>query len=709
MNSKELNNGEEEINLDDPAWKPLKSKRQIFEGTDAQFQSGSIANIESSKNFSSISNIKKFDIESGIVEQRKSAVIESKETTIEKTEPNIAAYRASSEAKQLRQLLENNSVTSPTKPIYKKELPLTPSKKLPPKPISNKGSDKDIQVSTENVNKLYDSMFLEIESAISDSNLELDLQIKPKPLPKSKPPALPAKPTTPTSTSSNPNSATASPVPRKKKLPPPPAVPSKPSTPMYLRATPIRPATPPKNSDSPLPPPKPETAPATPVKTPVKSTAAPLPPKMESAPATPMKKTSPAPFAPSETTPVIKKTLPPPPLPAENDFDDEMASSSPVPKKKALPPPPLPDKIDSPADKSASSSPALIKKTLPPPLPSENNSPSPSGQSPSSIIALQKKALMLKNKKKSLPPPPPGQPSPDDKRSSKTLELASQLSRSLSLNDGKKGSEVKLPQRNSTTGSMPPNFQIPQVSSTSPSNIKSPNLCDVAIQEDQDVVISSSPPKRNHSHRNYTNSMYSSKSTNHGHSKYDSEPEKLPDSLRGFFNEKEISENGIMFVVDGADEQVEDKKNTDDVISTGNRGFLFSKSLDQDSKKGHRKSKLAEVPDSMKLLFGGFGNVQELDSDSESENEDSISNVNVNSKRLSTSVASTTIPEDSTNVYLRADNEPKLYPSSNKDKNCRNSSIINASIVPSHEPPIPSLDKKPYRGNTLRWVINVNC
>jgi len=148
MNSKELNNGEEEINLDDPAWKPLKSKRQIFEGTDAQFQSGSIANIESSKNFSSISNIKKFDIESGIVEQRKSAVIESKETTIEKTEPNIAAYRASSEAKQLRQLLENNSVTSPTKPIYKKELPLTPSKKLPPKPISNKGSDKDIQVST---------------------------------------------------------------------------------------------------------------------------------------------------------------------------------------------------------------------------------------------------------------------------------------------------------------------------------------------------------------------------------------------------------------------------------------------------------------------------------------------------------------------------------------------------------------------------------
>jgi len=59
MNSKELNNGEEEINLDDPAWKPLKSKRQIFEGTDAQFQSGSIANIESSKNFSSISNIKK--------------------------------------------------------------------------------------------------------------------------------------------------------------------------------------------------------------------------------------------------------------------------------------------------------------------------------------------------------------------------------------------------------------------------------------------------------------------------------------------------------------------------------------------------------------------------------------------------------------------------------------------------------------------------
>ncbi len=59
MDSKEQNNETKEVNLDDPAWKPLKSKRQIFEGTETQFQLGSIGNLEASKNFSSNSNIKK--------------------------------------------------------------------------------------------------------------------------------------------------------------------------------------------------------------------------------------------------------------------------------------------------------------------------------------------------------------------------------------------------------------------------------------------------------------------------------------------------------------------------------------------------------------------------------------------------------------------------------------------------------------------------
>jgi len=709
MSSKELNNGTEEESLNDPAWKPLKSKRQIFEGNDSQYQSGSIANLEISS-YSSIN--KKFDIETGIVEQRKSAVIESKETTIEKTEPNIEAYRASSEAKQLKQLLENNSGKS----SYKKDLPVPPKKPLPPKPISNKGSDKDIQINTENVNKLFDNMFQEIESAISDSNLDLDIPIKPKPLPKVKPPALPAKPTTPSS--SNPNSATESPVPHKKKLPPPPAVPSKPSTPMYLRATPIRPSTPPK----------PETAPATPVKTPVKNTAAPLPPKAESSPATPIKKTTPAPVVPApdsliESISPIKKTLPPPPIATENDFDEDLISlsPSPVPKKKALPPPPIPDKNESPSDNAVSSlpsSPMPIKKTSPPPpLPSEDESPSTS----SSIMALQRKALILKNKKKSLPPPPPViQTSPEDKRQSRTLELASQLSRSLSLNDGKRNdSGGKLPQRNSTTGSMPPFLCIPQEPQSNSNNNKVPNLCDITIQEDQDKFTSSSNNnvlKHNHSRRNnYSNSMYApnskqgisnmpTRNRSASHCKYESEPEKLPDSLRGFFNEKEINENGIVFVVDGEEEPVEEKKIPEnDNLTTGNRGFLFSKSIDQDSKKGRRQSKMAEVPDSMKLLFGGFGNVQELDSDSDSDNDDS------GSKPLNGPVASSTIPENSTNVYQREDNGPKLYPTSNKDKNSRNSSIINASIVPPNEPPIPPLEKKPFRGNTLRWVINVNC
>jgi len=51
MSNKELNNETEE-SLNDPAWKPLKSKRQIFEGNDSQYQSGSIANLEAN-NYSS--------------------------------------------------------------------------------------------------------------------------------------------------------------------------------------------------------------------------------------------------------------------------------------------------------------------------------------------------------------------------------------------------------------------------------------------------------------------------------------------------------------------------------------------------------------------------------------------------------------------------------------------------------------------------------
>jgi len=712
---------EVEENLNDPAWKPLKSKRQIFEGSETQYQSGSISNLDA-----------KFEIETGIVEQRKSAVIEPKETSIDvskKAEPNIAAYRASLEAKQLKQLLENNSASSPAVPkkntSIKKELPPTPKKPVPLTP-KNKNLENDLQLSTENLNKLYNDMFQEIESAIESDDNDISIHVKQKPLPKFRP-SVPEKP----------SSGTSSPVPPPKKIAPP-ATPLKPSTPNSAKS-------------------------ASPLKT------VPPPPPAK----TPIKKTSPPPLAPESTlqnsTPngsssSLAKTLPPPPLPSKSKGNSENSptSTSSTPIKKTLPPPPLPIENNESSNNSASKSPPTpIKKTSPPPpLPieadsnqsSENTSPTSanSNSSPSSIIALQKKALMIKNSKKLPPPPPPveNNNNPGDKRESNTQKLASQLSRSLSLNDGSRGKTVSkdVPQTASTLPSTPsannlPLFpQLPKESSFPKINDNNniPNLCDVTIHEEQDASAAfnlgsnyQNPiPKRSHSgygRRNHPISMYGAPTSNPSshvrarssscyHSKGESESEKLPDSLRSFFNDNEINE--VSFIEEGNAQ--DDKKNKEnDSISndkSGNRGFLFNKSIDQETKKQRHQSKLSasEVPDSMKLLFGGFGNVQELDSDSDNDSEnDEISidlpNIVVShTASTSYSVGSVTIPEDSTEMFPREYGH-KIYPSSNKDKNCRNSSIINASIVPEHEPPIPSLDKKPFRGNTLRWVINVNC
>ena len=683
-------------------------------------------------------------------------MIESKETNIEKTEPNIEAYRASSEAKQLRQLLESNTATLPNAPVRSSSFRnLSQAKKnagLPPKPP--KPDENGVQVSTENVNKLFNNMFQEIESAIEpDSN---DIPVKPKIAPKMKP-SVPSKP----------NSAQASPVPPKKKLPPPP-VHSKPSIPLSAKpATPVKPATPAKPSTP--------TKPSTPVRpstpnqesstekesfssSPVKQSPfkkqAPPPSVPDASSAkestlthsTSIKKTTPPPSIPDvsankESTLThstsIKKTLPPPPLPVEN-------SESPV--KKTLPPPPLPTEDNQ----------QPVKKTLPPPplpIDEENDDTSPTADSvtsPTSIMALQKKALMLKNTKK-LAPPPPAVPNDSDNNSkARTKDLANRLSRSLSLNDGARNNAIMNHDMNmnnnsnsktvpctptvSNSSSLPPFIQLPNQASnanTQDNYYPVPNLCEVTISEEQDPLMASLPsnnaaPKRNHSRRNHPVSMYAqpNKSSLPNPSSHyrarsstsyscKSESESIPESLRSFFNEQEINENEISFTNGHDDDSKNNTKVNEPVVAekTNNRSFLFSKSNDQESKKLQRhQSRMSEVPDSMKLLFGGFGNVQELDSDSENESEFD-ENVNDNANyNTNNPIASTIIPEDSTDVIQKDDyTPPKIYLGSNKDKNCRNSSIINASIVPPNEPPIPSLDKKPYRGNTLRWVINVNC
>ncbi|ORX87513.1 hypothetical protein BCR32DRAFT_264277 [Anaeromyces robustus] len=716
MSNSEIN----EENLNDPAWKPLKSKRQIFEGSYGQFPPGSMSNLEGSRS-NSLSNIKKFDIESGIVEQRKIAVIESKDSNIDiskKAEPNIEAYCASSEAKQLKQLLEHNSTSSPStkkKILNKKELPVPPKKNIapPPKPL-NKLSDNDneIEYTSENVNKLFNNMFQEIESAIEPESPISDDIFKTKLTPKNKP--LPEKP----------NSASSSPkLPLKKKIPPP-AVPSKPTTPIVDNSSPktSKPGTPtmsnsPKISKLPPPPPvREKPGKSSKPQTPVKDTPPPPPPKQsrdeqllstQLPPQVPVKKTTPAPPTPKKTP--IKKTLPPPPLPVSVPTDQQINDESSSPTSATT---------------------------------NENNeilSPTSANHTRTSIIALQKKALMLKNKK-SLPPPPP--PVLNDNN-----DNTNQLSRSLSLNDGSKRTYNKdfSPSVPCTpTTNIPSFLQLPTGSpKVQPTNV--PNLCDLAIREDQEVITNSNNsdnlpvngtgvgggglPRRSHSYRNHAVSMYSSSSNSslpapsfhsrtrsitYSHGKGESESEKLPDSFRSFFNEQEINENDISFIEENKnnpEEKKEKKDNDSSVEKTNARGFLFN----QDIKKQRHQSKrisTTDVPDSMKLLFGVFGNEQELDSDSDNDNNDSDGEEEIlthNKNNNSNDVSSTIIPENSCEIYLNESYTPKLYVSSNKDKNCRNSSIINASIVPPNEPPIPSLDKKPFRGNTLRWVINVNC
>jgi len=55
MSKEALNNDASEENLNDPAWKPLKSKRQIFEGVEGHSLSSSISNLDATKSSTNIS------------------------------------------------------------------------------------------------------------------------------------------------------------------------------------------------------------------------------------------------------------------------------------------------------------------------------------------------------------------------------------------------------------------------------------------------------------------------------------------------------------------------------------------------------------------------------------------------------------------------------------------------------------------------------
>ncbi|ORX43753.1 hypothetical protein BCR36DRAFT_335450 [Piromyces finnis] len=716
MSNSELFNNTSEENIVDPAWKPLKSKRQIFEGVEGQYLSPSISNLDSNKSLSN--NNKKFEIESGIVEQRKIAVIESKEISndsIKRTESNIEEIcHASSEAKQLRDLLENNSSTSPNTPVvrsssFRKEPSVSPKKNISPKPL--KLIDSNIQISSENVNMLYNNIFQEIENVI-ESDLD-DIPLKPKPVPKIKP-AVPSKP----------NSAAASPVPIKRKLPPP-AIPSKPGTP-------TRPSTPSKTSN--LARPSTQKQDSSIDKESISSSLSPVNQQQ-------IDKTTPpsqVPDKPSIKEAIIihstsiKKTLPAPPLPAENN---ESIKESPQVKKASSP------------------SSITIEKEFHNTItnkPNENNNDipltteSPSNTSPTSIISLQKKALMLKNTKKMAPPPPSVQNSIENINKDKTQNLTNQLSRSLSLEEKTRNNKTKnqeiqnssktVPCTPVVSNNAPPFLQLPTQSSIS--NIQEnsssiPNLCEVKIHEEKDSLMESClsnnslSSMNNCSRRIHPVSMYTpsnkislppsihyrARSSTNSSYGCEFEAEKLPDSLRCLINEQEINENEISFYSRNEQDSKKSAKDNEPVVAekTNNRSFLFSMNMNQESKNKHHQSKIPEVPDSMRLLFGGFGNIQELDSDSENESEIEEFN-NDNTIHKCNPISSTIILENSANVIQKDSNTtPKIYSGSNKDKNCRNSSIINASIVPPNEPPIPSLDKKPYRGNTLRWVINVNC
>ncbi|KAL6609260.1 hypothetical protein LY90DRAFT_213699 [Neocallimastix californiae] len=224
MSSKTSNDVEEDLN--DPAWKPLKSKRQMFES--AQNSPNPISNTEGRKTHTSrVSNTKRFQIKSGIVEQRKIAVTETKEITIDpskKAEPNIEAYSASSEAKHLKQLLElNTSTVSPgikkTNKSHKRDSYLLSSRS---KEFNNKNSYENCS-SQEELDSLssvcqeidsLNSLCHEIEKAISLDTLN-DEPSNTKPSSKVK-----------SNISSKINSAVSSPIFTNKKgqyVPPPPA------------------------------------------------------------------------------------------------------------------------------------------------------------------------------------------------------------------------------------------------------------------------------------------------------------------------------------------------------------------------------------------------------------------------------------------------------------------------------------------------------
>lgn len=98
----------------------------------------------------------------------------------------------------------------------------------------------------------------------------------------------------------------------------------------------------------------------------------------------------------------------------------------------------------------------------------------------------------------------------------------------------------------------------------------------------------------------------------------------------------------------------------------------------------------------MNLFFG------QSDDSSFDYSQNNSQNMNMNFSPTYISASTTSESINSNNNNTGSD----LCAMYSKDDN---SLIMNACVVPINEPPIPSLDKKPFRGKTLRWVINVNC
>jgi len=731
MSNKNLSEDVDEDVLNDPAWKPLKSIREMFES--AQVQPKVISNTDGNKCHTN-NGLKKFEIESGIVEQRKIAVIESKDIVndvAKKTEPNIEAYSASSEAKHLKQILESNSVGSHSGKknlVNKKELP------FPKKGLSESQSIGGYSSSNENIlaNSL-NTLCQEIEDVIkSDAFLDDKLTNKP-PIP-SKPnsnisspivhrkkgqiPPIPPKPSN--STSSLTNKLVTSPPMKHQTSSPTPAIPSKIKSPILStenhtssqssingniinsqkvplktnslnnqnisiqKATPAPPA--PIQKTTPAPPaPIQKTTPAPP--TPLQKTTP--------APPTPIQKTTPAPPTP------IQKTTPAPPIPIQKE-----TSTSTLPSK---------DQINTSANNNdIESSSSIDDQPLNIEIAREN---------------IMKKAEILKNKL-SLPLTPILQNYSND--SNYTCFSPSPIESQQKQQQNSLSNHHEISNKlNSTTSSIQNNNN----------NISG----DIANQnQTQDSITNETydntpsqlfhiETKSTNIHRDHAVSMYNySSKPNTGRSMYgksrsrsstscNNSPTRIvvPDSFSSFFSSNDTN---VTFVnkddnnTNDNNNNTNDNNDNDNSNNNNNNNNSSSNNNDDDN----NDSKVEEKSNKRKSLFqisnkkGYFyDNKQEKKQNRVSNfdamnlfniqsNEDTNTNLQNNNMMMSP----TSIQPNTNMNNMSIVESKKLCAIYSKDTNAQ---IVNASVVPSNEPPIPSLEKKPIRGKTIRWVIDINC